>query len=67
MNASTFLTLALYRLRHSAENRQAGCQSDKDFVCRILRIQPVMQHQGKKAPKRLVVSKHETSFLNGHL
>ena len=49
MDASPFQTLAYHRLYHSAENIQAGCQDVKDYVwCRP---------QGKKAPKRLNVSK----------
>ena len=36
-------------------------------VNRYLRIQSSRRPQGKRAPKRLDVSKLETSFLNGHL
>ena len=59
------------RLCHIAANRQAGCQSDKDYVFGAdcwtdhrlvvsklnLRIQPARRPQGKKAPKKLDVSK----------
>ena len=62
--ASPLKTLASYRLCHSAENRQGGCQSGKNMcgadcwtdhnlvVSKLnLRIQPARRPQGKKAPK----------------
>ena len=67
MDVSPLQTLESHRLCHSAENRQAGCQSDKDCVVQTAgkikdwlsanRIQPARRPQCKKDPKRLDGSK----------
>ena len=81
-DASPMQTLASYRLCHGAENRKTECESDNDylwvdcwtdhrlFVSRLnLRIQPARRPQGKKAPRKLDVSKlsHDSmrqAFIN---
>ena len=57
-------TLASHRICHSAENKRAGCQSDKDYVSKLLDTKnqpknPAFEATSmqEKAPKRLDVSK----------
>ena len=63
-----FQTLASHRLCHSADNRQAECQSNKYYVVSKLNLRTSRQEISKRTGcLKAEAKQHETNFLNGHL